>query len=323
MTQTDMHAKTTGINWNDLVDPYDKIVLLEVEKNDWKPEEIPLGRDKKCWKEQLTTNEREVTKKLFKSLNLLDTTQTEIGVDALMSYTQTQHEKHVLRQFGYMESVHSRSYSSIFETLISSQEERELKEWEKSYPRLQYKTALLEEAYGTKERYKVHIASVFLESFIFYSGFYWPLYLLNRNLMTSTGSLIKLIIRDEAIHGKYIGYKFQKAYKNESEEKQREMLEYAHLLMLDLYKNEIKFTEELYETVNLVEEVKIFLRFNANKAFFNLGFEPLFSPEECDVNVAILRSMRSDSKTTHDFFSSKGTSYFKSSVEDTSDDDWS
>ena len=51
---------------------------------------------------------------------------------------------------------------------------------------------------------------MFLESFLFYSGFYLPMYWSSRAKLTNTADLIRLIIRDEAVHGYYIGYKFQK-----------------------------------------------------------------------------------------------------------------
>ncbi len=54
------------------------------------------------------------------------------------------------------------------------------------------------------------VASVFLESFLFYSGFYLPMHWSSRARLTNTADLIRLIIRDEAIHGYYIGYKFQR-----------------------------------------------------------------------------------------------------------------
>ena len=57
---------------------------------------------------------------------------------------------------------------------------------------------------------KRKVASTLLESFLFYSGFYLPMYWSSRAKLTNTADLIRLIIRDEAVHGYYIGYKFQK-----------------------------------------------------------------------------------------------------------------
>ena len=57
---------------------------------------------------------------------------------------------------------------------------------------------------------KRKVASTLLETFLFYSGFYLPMYWSCRAKLTNTADLIRLIIRDEAVHGYYIGYKFQK-----------------------------------------------------------------------------------------------------------------
>ncbi len=57
---------------------------------------------------------------------------------------------------------------------------------------------------------KRKVASTLLESFLFYSGFYLPMYWSSRAKLTNTADMIRLIIRDEAVHGYYIGYKYQK-----------------------------------------------------------------------------------------------------------------
>ena len=49
-----------------------------------------------------------------------------------------------------------------------------------------------------------------------------------------------------------------------------------------LYENELEYTEDLYDQVGLSHDVKKFIRYNANKALMNLGFDPYF--EEEDIN---------------------------------------
>ena len=49
------------------------------------------------------------------------------------------------------------------------------------------------------------VASVFLESYLFYSGFFYPLYLAGQGKLTASGEIINLIIRDESIHGVFVG----------------------------------------------------------------------------------------------------------------------
>jgi ribonucleoside-diphosphate reductase beta chain len=48
----------------------------------------------------------------------------------------------------------------------------------------------------------------------------------SRAKLTNTADMIRLIIRDEAVHGYYIGYKFQKGLERLSTEKQQEIKDF-------------------------------------------------------------------------------------------------
>ena len=74
--------------------------------------------------------------------------------------------------------------------------------WSEENPHLQEKARLILEKYDASgDPLKRNIVSVFLESFLFYSGFYMPMYWSSLAKLTNTADLIRLIIRDEAIHG--------------------------------------------------------------------------------------------------------------------------
>ncbi len=103
--------------------------------------------------------------------------------------------------------------------------------------------------------------------------------------------MIRLIIRDEAVHGYYIGYKYQKGLALEDEARKAELKDYTYELLFELYDNEVEYTQDLYDEVGLTEDVKKFLRYNANKALMNLGYEALFPRDETDVNPAILSAL--------------------------------
>jgi len=134
--------------------------------------------------------------------------------------------------------------------------------------------------------------------------------------------MIRLIIRDEAVHGYYIGYKFQLALAEESPERQAELQEYTYDLVMELFENETKYTAELYDEVGLTEDVKKFLHYNANKALMNLGYDALFPKEVTNVNPAILSALSPNADENHDFFSGSGSSYVIGKHESTTDDDW-
>jgi ribonucleoside-diphosphate reductase beta chain len=134
--------------------------------------------------------------------------------------------------------------------------------------------------------------------------------------------MIRLIIRDEAVHGYYIGYKFQLALAEETEARKAELQEYTYDLVMELFDNETKYTAELYDEVGLTEDVKKFLHYNANKALMNLGYDPLFPKEVTNVNPAILSALSPNADENHDFFSGSGSSYVIGKHESTTDDDW-
>jgi len=232
------------------------------------------------------------------------------------------HEEAVLTNISFMESVHAKSYSSIFSTLCSTEEIDEAFRWSEDNPYLQKKAEIVLGYYRGDDPLKRKIASTLLESFLFYSGFYLPMYWSSRAKLTNTADLIRLIIRDEAIHGYYIGYKFQKALENETQERREELKAYTYDMMLELYDNEIKYSADLYDGMGLTEDVKTFLHYNANKALMNLGFDPLFPREVSQVNPAILSALSPNADENHDFFSGSGSSYVIGKHEATSDDDW-
>ncbi len=67
---------------------------------------------------------------------------------------------------------------------------------------------ILEQYENTKDEKSLYLSmvtSVFLESFLFYSGFFYPLFLAGQGKMVASGEIISLILRDESLHGKYIG----------------------------------------------------------------------------------------------------------------------
>lgn len=140
--------------------------------------------------------------------------------------------------------------------------------------------------------------------------------------MTNTADLIRLIIRDEAVHGYYIGYKFQKGLEIASAEKREEMKNFALDLLMDLYDNELAYTRELYADSGWIDEVNAFLCYNANKALMNLGYDALFPAEMAAVNPAILAALSPNADENHDFFSGSGSSYVMGKAEETVDGDW-
>ena len=313
---------TRPVNWNKIEDSVDLDVWNRLTQNFWLPEKVPLSNDVQSWG-TLRPHEQKLTMHVFTGLTMLDTIQGTIGAMSLMPDARTQHEEAVITNIAFMESVHAKSYSSVFSTLCSTNDIDDAFRWSEENPYLQKKAEIVLNYYKGDDPLKRKVASTLLESFLFYSGFYLPMYWSSRAKLTNTADLIRLIIRDEAVHGYYIGYKFQIAYNQLDWNDQREIKDYAYGLLMELYENEIKYTHDLYDEIGLAEDVKKFLHYNANKALMNLGFEALFPKEVTDVNPAILSALSPNSDENHDFFSGSGSSYVMGKHEAITDDDWS
>ena len=310
-----------AINWNTIPDDKDLEVWERLTGNFWLPEKVPVSNDLPSWK-TLTEKEKETTMRVFTGLTLLDTIQGTVGAISLLPDSQTLHEEAVYTNIAFMEPVHAKSYSNIFMTLASTPMINDAFRWSEENENLQKKAKIILSYYNGDDPLKKKVASTLLESFLFYSGFYLPMYFSSRAKLTNTADIIRLIIRDEAVHGYYIGYKFQQEYKKLDEKRQEELKDYTFDLAFELYDNEIDYTEDLYDGLGWTEDVKRFLRYNANKALNNLGFEGLFPADETRVSPAILSSLSPNADENHDFFSGSGSSYVIGKAEDTTDDDW-
>ncbi|MHA7765382.1 class 1b ribonucleoside-diphosphate reductase subunit beta [Bacillus atrophaeus] len=312
-------------NWSKHEDDFTQMFYNQNVKQFWLPEEIALNGDLLTWK-YLGKNEQDTYMKVLAGLTLLDTEQGNTGMPIVADHVEGHQRKAVLNFMAMMENaVHAKSYSNIFMTLAPTETINEVFEWVKQNKFLQKKAQIIVGLYQSIKKddeislFKAMVASVYLESFLFYSGFYYPLYFYGQGKLMQSGEIINLILRDEAIHGVYIGLLAQEIYNKQPEEKKAELLEFSIELLEQLYENELEYTEDLYDQVGLSHDVKKFIRYNANKALMNLGFDSYFEEEE--INPIVLNGLNTKTKS-HDFFSMKGNGYKKATVEPIKDDDF-
>ncbi|MEK4641734.1 class 1b ribonucleoside-diphosphate reductase subunit beta [Bacillus sp. PK30] len=316
-----------AVNWNKKEDDFSLMFWKQNIAQFWTEEEIAVSSDKNTWA-QLSKEEQIAYKRVLGGLTLLDTKQGGEGMPLVLVHLENLQAKSVLAFMGAMEEVHAKSYSHIFTTLATEEEIDDIFEWVDNHPLLEKKAGIITRYYRRllkpqvtkKELYMAMVASVFLESYLFYSGFFYPLYLAGQGKLTASGEIINLIIRDESIHGVFVGILAQQLFAELSAEDQQEVQKETQELLMELYEIEMAYTEEMYTSIGLVDDVNRFVRYNANKGLMNLGLEPKFEEEE--INPIVLNGLRTDTKN-HDFFSVKGNGYVKATnVEKLSDDDF-
>ena len=314
-------ARLRPVNWNRVSDGKDLEVWNRLTANFWLPEKVPLSNDIPAW-QRMREEERTLTMQVFTGLTMLDTVQATVGEICQIQDARTEHEEAVYTNIAFMQSVHARSYSSVFSTLATTPEIEAAYEWAVGNDVLQQRCKQVLRHYSGEDPLKRKVSSTLLSSLLLYAGFYLPLHFSVHATLTNTADMIRLILRDKAVHGYYSGYKYQRGLEEHTAAERAEMQEFTFDLLETLYDLELRYSGALYEPLGLMEDVAVFVRYNANKALMNLGYPERFSAEETRVNPEILAALSPGSDENHDFFSGSGSSYVMGKGEDTTDADW-
>lgn len=310
------------INWNHLEDPKDTEVWKRLTSNFWLPEKVPLSNDLPDW-HALSDEHRDLTVKVFTGLTMLDTVQATVGEIVQIPDSRTEQEQAVYTNIAFMQAVHARSYSSVFSTMCSSQQIEDAYTWAVDNELLQARATSVMEHYHGDDPLKRKVSATVLSSLLLYAGFYLPLWYSARGIMLNTADMIRLILRDKAVHGYYSGYKYQRGL-DAAPQRRAEMQEFTFELIDRLLQLELDYSSQLYNTVDApnIDGVMAFVYYNADKSLMNLGYEPRYEQEASSVEPEILAALTPDSSETHDFFSGSGSAYVIGQAEETEDEDW-
>lgn len=311
----------TAVNWLIDEDELDEYVWDKATAQFWLDTRVPVSHDLTDWR-RLTQDERDVINKVVGGLALLDTLQSEEGVNVMRVDARTRKEIAVINDFLLMESIHAKSYGTISISLNDQKTIDETYDWMNNDPRMQYKVRRINEIYQTNDNLKKKVASIFLEGILYYSNFFTPLWYRGNNKLANLSEIIKLVIRDESVHGTYLGYKFQKGFAELSDIKKATFKKWMFDLLDDLLENEFAFTREVYSPIGLADDVEQYVRYNANKALNNMGFPAIFEQAAIeDINPIVMNGMSTET-ANHDFFSRVGAGYLMGDAEAMSEDDY-
>lgn len=311
-----------AINWNDTsCKLYDDLYTLQAERF-WLPQEVPVSNDKDVWNE-LEPKIKETYEHILAGLTLLDTNQTT-GINKIAERSDNEYIQSLLALFGGFESIHARSYSTIFQTLVSLKRIDELFVWVEQTKELQDKLKRIMKEYNQDDSlFMSYVGALCLEGICFYSGFFLPLYLAGQGKMVHSGEIINLIMRDEEIHTLACGKFAQDLFNQMRADEKQHFLNLAISMIEEIYEAELEYSHLLYDELGLFDEVKTYIQFNVDYALGCLGFEPMFNVTKDDIHPVVANGYSVKTKN-HDFFSAlKGNGYIKSTkIESLSDDDF-
>lgn len=309
------------MNWQLVEDELDEFVWDKATAQFWLDTRVPVSNDLLEWK-KLSTMEKEIVKKAVGGLALLDTLQSEEGLYALKKHARTQKERAVLSNFMFMESIHAKTYGTILISLNTFKDIEEIYDWMNNDPMMQFKAEKINNIYQNGTPMQVKVASVFLEGILYYSNFFIPLWYRGQNKLANLAELIKLVIRDESVHGTYLGYKFRQDFEELTQDEQEAFTQWMYSFLEELLGKEFAFTEELYAEIGLAEDIKTFVKYNANKSLQNMGFGIYFENALAkDVNPIVMNGISIET-SNHDFFSQVGAGYLMGNAEEMSDEDY-
>ena len=326
-------GKHLPVRWTNQQDDVTQMMWGEVTKNFWLDRDINFHRDVQTWANNMSELEKIAFIKVLTGLASLDSRQGTDGM-GLIAFHEVDGQVQAVLQFNsMMEHIHAKFYSKAFQSLIPKEIiNKYMEDWAMENKELQTKLDFIVTHYNNlmklnptkEEMWKAKASSVMLETALFYSGFYYPIALAggigSKNgeaRMTNTADGISLIVRDENLHGQYIGWLAETNFHEWFDEEEKDELKaWLYDSLHFLYENEVKYTKEIYDPIGLTEDVLNYVRFNFNRVCMQLGFENIFPEEE--INPVIENGIRIETATS-DMFTMKAE-YFEANVVPSTDD---
>ena len=208
----------TAANFNQDDDLNSLVYQEQLLSQFWLPEEIALSPDLQLWN-TLPKDIRQAYVENLQVLTLLDTIQGQASVNVVgTSLAPEDHLKRAVYNTMAMfeDNIHAKSYSTIYQTYITPQEINEIFEWSDNNKNLQTLIKIIADQYEALEKetfcrkyaeptvgdlaymklqWKAAAAAVLLETYLFYSGFYYPLWFGGQGKLRGAAEIISLIVR--------------------------------------------------------------------------------------------------------------------------------
>ncbi|PID83871.1 ribonucleotide-diphosphate reductase subunit beta [Candidatus Gracilibacteria bacterium] len=199
---------TTGLfNLNSVKYQWAKSLYQVMIGNFWVPEKVSgLKDDARDFNAVLSPDERRAYKGVLSFLIFLDSIQT-VNLPNFNDYITSPEVNLILSIQAYQEAIHSQSYATILETVVTPEERDEIYYFWRDNKILLERNEYIGKLYqdfiddpNDASFFKGIIANFLLESIYFYNGFAFFDTLVDNMKMPATGRMIAYIRRDELTH---------------------------------------------------------------------------------------------------------------------------
>ncbi len=318
--RTIIKASTTGIfNLNDVKYPWAKAMYQVMIGNFWVPEKVSgLKDDQRDFHSVLTPEEQRAYKGILSFLIFLDSIQT-VNLPNFSDYITSPEVNLILAIQAYQEAIHSQSYATILETVVSSEDRDAIYYYWREDKILLDRNAYIGGIYQDfideptdHNFFRGIIANFLLESLYFYNGFAFFDTLVDHMKMPATGRMIAYIRRDELTH--------VTLFANIIKEIKREFpWVYDEKLLREMFKvavdQEIEWSKHILGNkipgIN-GETTEGYTRWLANQRLSMLGIEPIY-PEAISNPYKHLDRLQDPNADKGNFFETTVINYTQSS----------
>lgn len=251
--------------------------------NFWVPEKVSgLKDDARDFSTTLSPDEQRAYKGILSFLIFLDSIQT-VNLPHFNDYITSPEVNLILSIQAYQEAIHSQSYGTILETVVNSEERKEIYYFWRTDRILLERNAYIGQIYqdfvdhpSDHNFFRGIIANFLLESLYFYNGFAFFDTLVDHMKMPATGRMIAYIRRDELTH--------VTIFANIIKEIRREFPHiYDEKLIVEMFQvavdQEIEWSKHILGN-NIMgvngDTTEGYTRWLANQRLSMLGIDPLF-----------------------------------------------
>ncbi len=218
--------RVSAINWNRLEDEKDLEVWDRLTGNFRLPEKVPVSNDIPSW-QKMTEDEHTLTMHVFTGLTLRDTIQGTVGAVSRIRMRSPRTRRPCTPtspSWNPCTPKATRPSSPPCAPPNRSTRPSTGARTTSSCRKGGNRARLLRGRQPVQAQGGLHPA----QSFLFYSGFYLPMYFSAHAKLTNTADVIRLIIRDEAVHGYDIGHKYQKGIAQLSDAERLDLQDYTY-----------------------------------------------------------------------------------------------
>lgn len=319
-SRTIIKGSTTGLfNLNSVKYPWAKSLYQVMVGNFWLPEKVSgLKDDQRDFSSVLNVDEQRAYKGILSFLIFLDSIQT-VNLPNFNDYITSPEVNLILSIQAYQEAIHSQSYATILESVVSPEERDEIYYFWRENKILLERNKYIGQIYQdfvdhpTDESFfRGVVANFLLESIYFYNWFAFFDTLVDHMKMPATGRMIAYIRRDELTHVtifaniiKEIRREFPEIY---NEEMIKSMMDVA-------VKQEIEWSKHILGNkipwIN-GETTEGYTRWLANQRLAMLGIAPLY-PDAMNNPYKHLDRLQDPNADKGNFFETTVINYTQSS----------